>query len=47
MMTRSALPSVLLAAFFTGAVLSVASVGIEDDDGTVLAVDLDRVTEGR
>ncbi len=29
--------------FFTGAVLSMASVGIENEDGTVFAADLDRL----
>ena len=42
MMTRSALPSIFLAAVFSGAALSVASVRIEDEDGTVFAADLDR-----
>jgi hypothetical protein len=32
-----------LAAVFSGAALSVASVGIEDEDGTVFAADLDRL----
>ena len=36
MMTRSALASIFPAARFSGAVLSVASVGIEDEEGTVL-----------
>ena len=31
----------LLAAVFSGAALSVASVGIEDEDGAVFAGDLD------
>ncbi len=43
MMTRSALPSILLTAVFSGAVLSVASVGVEDEDGTVFAGYLDRL----
>ena len=34
---------IALAAVFSGAVLSVASVGIEDEDGTVFAGDLDRL----
>ena len=44
MIIRSAFAkSFLLAAVFSGAALSVASVGIEDEDGTVLAGDLDRL----
>ena len=31
---------------FSGAVRSVASVGIEDEDGTVFAADLDRLAGG-
>jgi hypothetical protein len=41
MAVRSASPSIFSAAFFSRAVLSVASVGIEDEDGTVFAEDLD------
>ena len=43
MIIRSALPSFFLAADLSGAVRSVASVGIEDEDGTVFAADLDRL----
>jgi len=35
-----------LAAVFSGAALSVASVGIENEDGTVFAGDLDRLAGG-
>ena len=42
MMTRSAVPSIFSAAAFSGAALSVVSVRIEDEDGTVFAADLDR-----
>jgi hypothetical protein len=34
------------AAIFSGAALSVASVGIEDEDGTVFAANLDRLAGG-
>ena len=34
---------ICLAAVFSGAVRSVASVGVEDEDGTVFAGDLDRL----
>ena len=43
MMIRSALPSIFLAAAFSGAALSVASVEIEDEDVAVFAADLDRL----
>ena len=43
MMTRSALPSIFSAAVFSGAALSVLSVEIEDEDGTVFTADLDRL----
>ncbi len=43
MAVRTALPSIFRQRFFSGAVLSVASVGIEDEDGTVFAGDLDRL----
>ena len=43
MIIRFALPCIFSAAFFSGAVLSVASVGIEDENGTVFAADLDRL----
>ena len=43
MKIHSAVPSILSAADFSGAVRSVASVGIEDEDGTVFAADLDRL----
>ena len=33
----------ILAAVFSGAALSVVSVGIEDEDGAVFAADLDRL----
>ena len=42
MAVRSALPSIFLAADLSGAALSVASVQIEDEDGTVFAGDLGR-----
>jgi hypothetical protein len=42
MMPRSAVPSIISAAVFSGAVPSAASVRIEDEDGTVFAADLDR-----
>ena len=32
---------------FSDAVLSVASVGVEDEDATVFAADLDRLSGGR
>ncbi len=40
---RSALPSIFWQRVFVGAALSVASVGIEDEDGAVFAGDLDRL----
>jgi len=43
MAIRSALRSLFLAAVFSGAALSVASVGIEDEDDAVCAGDLDRL----
>ena len=43
MMIRSALPSIFSAAIFSGAAVSVGSVGIEDEDGAVFAGDLDRL----
>jgi hypothetical protein len=43
MKIQSAVPSIFSAADFSGAALSVASVGIEDEDGTVFAADLDRL----
>ena len=36
MIIRSAVPSIFRQRFFSGAVLSVASVGIEDEDGAVV-----------
>jgi len=42
MAARSALPSIFRQRFFSGAVLSVASVGIEDEDVTVIKRDFDR-----
>ena len=46
MAVRSALPNIFRQRFFSGAVLSVASVGIEDEDGAVVAGDLDRLAGG-
>ena len=46
MAARSAVPSIFSAAAFSGAALSVASVQIEDEDGTVFAGDLDRLAGG-
>jgi hypothetical protein len=43
MAIRSAVPSTFSAAVFSGAAVSVGSVGIEDEDGTVFAADLDRL----
>ena len=43
MKIQSALPSIFSAADLSRAVLSVASVGVEDEDGTVFAGDLDRL----
>ena len=43
MIIRSALPSRFLAADPSGAVRSVASIPVEDEDGTVFAADLDRL----
>ena len=43
MVIRSAVPSFFSAAVFSGAALSVASVRVEDEDGTVFAADLDRL----
>ena len=40
MMIQSAVPSIFPAADFSGAVLSMASIGIKDEDGTVFG-DLD------
>ena len=46
MIIRSAVPSIFRQRFFSGAVLSVASVGIEDEDGAVFAGYLDRLAGG-
>jgi len=43
---RSAVPSNFRQRFFSGAVLSVPSVGIEDEDGAFFAGDLDRLAGG-
>jgi hypothetical protein len=41
MKIQSAVPSIFPVADFSGAVLSMASIGIEDEDGAVFAGDLD------
>jgi len=46
MAVRSALPSIFRQRFFSGAVLSVASAGIEDEDGAVFAGDFDGLAGG-
>jgi hypothetical protein len=43
MISRSALPSRFLAADLSGAVRSVASIPVKDEDGTVFAENLDRL----
>jgi hypothetical protein len=43
MVVRSALPSIFLAAAFSGAAISVASVEIEDECVSVFEGDLDRL----